>query len=46
MLRTRDEGASLYRPPPRPLRRSSSYDISSDSIPEKEWRRAAAARLA
>ena len=29
MLRTRDEGASLYRPPPRPLRRSSSYDISS-----------------
>src|ERR1700729_136447 len=32
MPRTRDEGASLYRPPPRPLRRSSSYDISIKSI--------------
>src|ERR1700723_3013308 len=32
MPRTRDEGASLYRPPPRPLRRSSSYDISLASI--------------
>jgi len=32
MLRTRDEGASLYRPPPRPLRRSSTYVISRKSI--------------
>src|ERR1700733_12285293 len=28
MPRTRDEGASLYRPPPRPLRRSSSCDMT------------------
>src|SRR5580693_6963185 len=39
---TRDEGASLYRPPPRPLRRSSSCSMTGPAYQAENRSRLAA----